>query len=99
MNDRCPDQVLFIARSLFISIAWTMVHSCPSLSLSFTPSFHFLPAILVYYFFLFLFATPLHLLLESSPRAEIQPLDKTSDLYEDYVDLRISIAFEGDDRF
>lgn len=70
-----------------------------SLSLSFTPSFHFLPAILVYYFFLFLFATPLHLLLESSPRAEIQPLDKTSDLYEDYVDLRISIAFEGDDRF
>lgn len=23
MNDRCPDQVLFIARTLFISIAWT----------------------------------------------------------------------------
>ena len=46
--------------------------------------------------FLFFSLSPFEV-FESSPRE--QPLDKTSDLYEDYVDLGISIAFEGDDRF
>lgn len=48
-------------------------------------------------FFLFLFATPPPRVFSS--REETQPLDKTSDLYGDYVDLRIFIAFQGDDRF
>lgn len=96
MNDRCPDQVLFIARSLFISIAWTMVHSL-SLSRSLAVFISFPPFWFTSFLsFLFFSLSPFEV-FESSPRE--QPLDKTSDLYEDYVDLGISIAFEGDNRF
>lgn len=34
MNDRCPDQVLFIACTLFISIAWTTLSPSPSYPLA-----------------------------------------------------------------
>ena len=93
---------LYITDVLFISIAWTMVLSSISLPpfspLCFTSPL-FSPA-LTFPRFEFILST----LLPCPPRAVAfllraanqQPLDKPSDLYEDYVDLLLeSIASEG----
>lgn len=99
MNDRCPDQVLFKPRTLFISIAWTMVlfNSSPSFHLYISPHSIFpcahLPAILVYFFSFHATTLSIRVLLRTFNE---QPLDKPSDLYEDYVDLLLeSIASKG----